>query len=55
MIMSLGFGTLKTVVYELQSILKEGYQRHVASYTLRSILSTILDNYVPDVNSPSIV
>lgn len=51
MINILGLAALRPVVYELQSNLREGFQRHVAAYSLRSILWTVLENYqAPQTN-----
>lgn len=41
----LGLKSLPLVVYELQSILKEGYQRHISLYTLRSLLISVMEEY----------
>ena len=50
MVIILGMNTLRSVVYELQSILKEGYQKHVSLYTVKTILATILENYSPPLS-----
>eukprot|EP01038_Epipyxis_sp_PR26KG_P008131 gene8131-11009_t len=52
MILSIGLDYLKPVLYELQHILKEGYQKHVCNYTVRSILTAVLANYKTPVNAP---
>ena len=54
MITTLGLGSLKSVLFELQFALKEGFQRHVCNYTVRTILRLVLANYAPDRNAPSV-
>lgn len=44
-VMTLGLSSLHTIIFELQSNLREGYQRHVVSHSVRSILSTVLEKY----------
>lgn len=49
MISILGMGALRAVVFELHSNLREGFQRHVAAYSLRSILVNVMEDYTaPD-------
>jgi hypothetical protein len=45
MINILGLAALRPVVYELKSNLREGFQRHVAAYSLRTVLMIVLENY----------
>ena len=47
MIQTMGLGSLKIVIYELQHSLTEGYQRHVCNYTIRYLLTNILTEYSP--------
>lgn len=54
MISTLGISYMKPVFYELQMILKEGFQRHVCNYTVKSILNQVLENYSPPVDAPSV-
>ena len=54
MITTLGLGSLKSVLFELQYALKEGFQRHVCNYTVRTILRLVLVNYSPDRSAPSV-
>ena len=53
MIITMGMAFLKPVIYELQHSLIEGYQRHVCNYTLRSLLSTVIEslNYLPPLDA----
>lgn len=44
---TMGLAVLYEVIYELQHMLKEGYQLHVCSYTIRYLLNHVLDNFVP--------
>jgi hypothetical protein len=39
MIETLGVESLKSVIYEMQHILKEGYQRHICNYSIRFLLT----------------
>jgi hypothetical protein len=43
----LGFQAFERILFEIQSILIDGYQRHVALYTIRSILTQITEHYQP--------
>ncbi|RYH20559.1 hypothetical protein EON65_23095, partial [archaeon] len=52
MIGIIGLGSLAPVLYEMRSALREGYQRHVNAYTVRSLLSTVLENYTPPADAP---
>jgi hypothetical protein len=54
MISTLGLGSMKSVFYELTMILKEGFQRHVCNYTVKSILNTAMADYSPPCDAPSI-
>ena len=47
MVQTMGLSSLKTVIYELQHSLTEGYQRHVCNYTIRFLLTNILTEYSP--------
>jgi hypothetical protein len=47
MVQTMGLSSLNTVIYELQHSLTEGYQRHVCNYTIRYLLTTVLEEYVP--------
>ena len=47
MVQTMGLSSLKTVIYELQHSLTEGYQRHVCNYTIRYLLTNILAEYSP--------
>jgi hypothetical protein len=47
MVQTMGLSSLNTVIYELQHSLTEGYQRHVCNYTIRYLLTTVLESYVP--------
>ena len=47
MVLTMGLSSLNTVIYELQHSLTEGYQRHVCNYTIRYLLTTVLEAYVP--------
>jgi hypothetical protein len=47
----LGFQSFERILFEIQSILKEGYQRHVALYTIRSVLTQITQNYQPPADA----
>ena len=47
MVQTMGLSSLNTVIYELQHSLTEGYQRHVCNYTIRYLLTTVLEAYVP--------
>ena len=47
MVQTMGLSSLKTVIYELQHSLTEGYQRHVCNYTIRYLLTNILQEYSP--------
>eukprot|EP01034_Spumella_vulgaris_P023353 gene23353-29566_t len=54
MISTLGLGSMKSVFYELTMILKEGFQRHVCNYTVKTILNTAMAGYSPPCDAPSI-
>jgi hypothetical protein len=54
MIKTMGLHTLQLVLQELQHFLTEGFQRHICNYTIRSLLSTVLDDYSPPTNAPSV-
>ena len=47
MVITMGLGSLNTVIYELQHSLTEGYQRHVCNYTVRHLLTAVLEGYSP--------
>lgn len=53
MVMTMGLGSLNAVLYELQHSLTEGYQRHVCNYTIRYLLTTVLEDYSPPTHAPS--
>jgi len=46
-IRTMGVLYLRSVINELHHSLNEGYQRHVRNYTLKFILSNVLDEYAP--------
>jgi hypothetical protein len=54
MVSTLGLASLKSVLYELQYALKEGFQRHVCNYTVRTILRIVLTGYVPPTDARSV-
>ena len=53
MVLTMGLGSLNAVLYELQHSLTEGYQRHVCNYTIRYLLTTVLEDYSPPTHAPS--
>ena len=55
MVLTMGLGSLKSVVYELQQQLTEGFQRHICNYTVRSVLTAVLIGYSPPINAVSLV
>lgn len=54
MVLTLGLRSLKAVIFELQFALKEGFQRHVCNYTVRTLLRLVLANYSPPRSAPSV-
>lgn len=54
MIRIIGLGALRPVIFELRSNLLEGYQRHVSNYTVRSLLSSVIEDYTPPADAPLI-
>lgn len=54
MVLTMGIGSLRPVIYEMQHMLVSGYQRHVCNYTVRSLLAAVLQNYDPPVGAPSV-
>ncbi|KAJ1424145.1 hypothetical protein B484DRAFT_100216, partial [Ochromonadaceae sp. CCMP2298] len=54
MVLSLGLQSLDGVIVELQFALKEGFQRHVCNYTVRSVVRAVTLDYTPDVDAPSV-
>ena len=52
--MGMEAGALRVVLQELQHILTEGFQRHVCNYSVRSILRTVLEGYLPPCDAPSV-
>jgi hypothetical protein len=53
MVLTMGLSSLNAVLYELQHSLTEGYQRHVCNYTIRYLLTTVLEDYSPPTHAPS--
>lgn len=51
---TLGLESLKKVIYEMQHLLIEGYQRHVCNYSIRYLLHHLLGSYVPDISAPRV-
>lgn len=45
MVQTMGLSHLQYVVYELLQALREGYQRHICNYTVRTVLTTVLAEY----------
>ena len=54
MVLTMGMSSLQIVLYELNHSLISGYQRHVRNYTVRSLLTAVLEHYVPDSTAFSI-
>ena len=52
MVQTYGMRLLRRVLFELDKSMKEGYQRHVRNYTIRSLLADCTQNYTPPVDSP---
>lgn len=55
MVQAMGMEYLYTVLNELKHMLKEGYQRHVRNYTVRAVLSTVLEKYTPPADAESML
>lgn len=55
MVTSMGLESLGLVLNELKHSLSQGYQRHVRNYTVRSLLTAVLENYTPPVDVESIL
>lgn len=54
MVLTMGMDSLKVVLYEFNHTLASGYQRHVRNYSVRSLLTSVLEEYVPDSTAFSI-
>jgi hypothetical protein len=55
MVSTMGLDSLKLVLTELKHGLPEGYQRHVRNYTVRSLLTIVMEDYSPPVDVESLL
>ena len=55
MVQTLGIqDSLYAVLYELRNSLTEGYQKHVCNYTIRTLLTDVLEDYSPPKDAATI-
>lgn len=54
MVLTMGISSLYPVISEMQHMLTEGYQRHVCNYSIRNILTAVLETYSPPTDCPSL-
>ena len=45
MAFTMGLSSLEPILYELKHALNDGYQRHIRNYTMRSLLSIVMEKY----------
>lgn len=45
MALTMGLVSLEPILYELKHSLTDGYQRHIRNYTMRSLLSIVMEKY----------